>query len=76
MGRLLYLTITRPDMTFAVNKLSQFMSKPRKPHQAVANRVLQYLKGSLGYYSQVHLNYILKALLIQIGLLALIQGGQ
>ena len=54
------------------------MSKPRKPHQVVANRVLQYLKGSpdKGYYSQVHLNYILKALLIQIGLLALIQGGQ
>lgn len=32
IGRLLYLTITKLDITFAVHKLRQFMSKPRKPH--------------------------------------------
>ena len=48
IGRLLYLTITRPDFIFVVHRLSQFMSRPRKPDLHAANRILQYLKGALG----------------------------
>lgn len=48
VGRLLYLTITRPNISFAVNSLSQFLSQPRQFHHDAAIRVDKYLKGSSG----------------------------
>ena len=45
VGRLLYLTITKPDITFAMHRLSQFMAKPRKPHYTTTLKVLLYLKN-------------------------------
>ena len=48
IGRLLYLTITRPDITFAVNNLSQFLSCPTNLHMDAAYRVLRYLKNNPG----------------------------
>ncbi|KAG7581709.1 Reverse transcriptase RNA-dependent DNA polymerase [Arabidopsis suecica] len=48
VGRLMYLTITRPDITFAVNKLCQFSSAPRTTHLNAVYKVLQYIKGTVG----------------------------
>ena len=40
IGRLLYLTITRPDLSYAIQTLSQFMSNPHTMHLQAAERVL------------------------------------
>jgi len=48
VGRLVYLTITRPELCYAVHVLSQFMHNPKKEHMEAAKRVLRYLKGVPG----------------------------
>ncbi|KAL1144159.1 hypothetical protein V6Z11_A11G210800, partial [Gossypium hirsutum] len=48
LGRLLYLTDTRPDIMFAVQHLSQFMHKPKKSHLEAAFRVVRYIKKNPG----------------------------
>jgi hypothetical protein len=49
VGALLYCTLTRPELSFAVNQLCQFMHSPTTSHWTAAKRVLRYLKGSLNH---------------------------
>ncbi|XP_031277705.1 secreted RxLR effector protein 161-like [Pistacia vera] len=44
VGRLLYLTMTRPDISFAIQNLSQHMQTPKQSHLEAALRVIRYMK--------------------------------
>uniref|UniRef100_A0A0V0HTU8 Putative ovule protein n=1 Tax=Solanum chacoense TaxID=4108 RepID=A0A0V0HTU8_SOLCH len=46
VGRLLYLTITRPDISFVIQNLSQFMHSPKQSHMEAATSVVKYIKQS------------------------------
>ena len=48
VGRLIYLSHTRPDIAFAVSLVSQFMHQPKEAHLHAVFRIIQYLKGTPG----------------------------
>ncbi|KAG7556653.1 Retrotransposon Copia-like N-terminal [Arabidopsis suecica] len=48
IGKLQYLCITRPDITFAVSKLAQYSSAPTNIHLQAIHKILRYLKGTIG----------------------------
>jgi hypothetical protein len=50
IGSLMYLaSATRPDISFAVSKLSRFVSNPGDEHWCALERVMHYLKGTMDY---------------------------
>src|SRR5438128_7119079 len=49
VGSLVYLGITRPDISYAVHILSQFMSAPTSIHYGHLLRVLRYLRGTIDH---------------------------
>ena len=48
IGKLMYLTLSRPNITYSIHRLSKFLSQSRIPHMRAATRILQYIKGTLG----------------------------
>ncbi|XP_072077717.1 uncharacterized mitochondrial protein AtMg00810-like [Arachis hypogaea] len=54
VGTLQYLCITRPDISFAVSKISQFMQCPLLAHWKVVKRLLRYLQGTKEHGILIH----------------------
>jgi len=49
VGALQYATLTRPEISFVVNEVCQFMAAPLDSHWTVVKRILRYLKGTLSH---------------------------
>ncbi|PKI49294.1 hypothetical protein CRG98_030312 [Punica granatum] len=49
VGSLQYLSLTRPDIAYAVNQVCQFMHKSSVTHWLVVKRILRYIKGTITY---------------------------
>ncbi|KAK3009190.1 hypothetical protein RJ639_013530 [Escallonia herrerae] len=49
VGSLLYLTLTRPDISYAVGVMSRYMQNPKKLHLEAVRGILRYVKGTLDY---------------------------
>ena len=47
VGKLNYLTVTHPDISFVVSVVSQFLNSPCVDHWNAVIRILKYIKGSL-----------------------------
>ncbi|XP_021307140.1 uncharacterized protein LOC110431818 [Sorghum bicolor] len=46
-GALQYLTLTRPDLAYAVQQVCLFMHAPREPHRGLIKRILRFVQGTL-----------------------------
>ena len=60
IGSLMYLTNTRPDIFFAVNTLSQFLTDPGNVHLIAAKHILRYLRGTVDYGIKYEVNQNIK----------------
>lgn len=49
VGALQYLTLTRPDLAFYVNKVCQFLHAPTTVHWTTVKRILRHVQHTLGF---------------------------
>ena len=49
IGSLMYLVNTRPDLSFVVNTINQFMVEPMRVHWTVVKHILRCLAGTIDY---------------------------
>ena len=47
VGILIYLTVTRPDISYVVHQVSQYLFAPQSTHYAAVLHIIRYLKGTL-----------------------------
>jgi hypothetical protein len=47
VGGLQYLSLTRPDISFSVNRMCQYMSSPTTVHWVMMKRILRYLRDTI-----------------------------
>lgn len=56
IGRLIYLDVTGPDLSYSIHVLAQFMQVPREDHWTAAIRIVRYLKNSPGKGILLHVD--------------------
>lgn len=55
IGRLLYLTASRPDLSLSVGICSRYQANPKKSHLEAVRRIIWYVKGTVNlgiFYSK------------------------
>ncbi|XP_019055751.1 PREDICTED: uncharacterized protein LOC109115816 [Nelumbo nucifera] len=49
VGALQYVTLTRPEIAYSINKVCQFLAKPTTNHLSTVKRILRYLKSTIDH---------------------------
>ena len=79
VGRLMYLSYTRPDLAYSLSVVSQYMHSSSEEHLKAVFRILQYLKSPPGkkvLCSPKALPWLLKVILMQTGPVRLMIDNQ
>lgn len=48
VGALKYLTLTRPDISYSIHKVCQYLHAPTTSHWTIVKRIVRYLKFTMG----------------------------